>query len=111
MVEAILAKPKPYFGELQYQNAKKKRQCCCIGVMLLWHYYSLYTIGSKCIEDPNIGDDLTSLANPFFVPNLAPSLTLPNFGKRFAQPLELHFLLPFANFGNVKTFAQSLELL
>ena len=32
-------------------------------------------VGSKCIEDPNIGDDLPSLKKSFFAPH---------FGKRFA---------------------------
>ena len=26
-------------------------------------------VGSKCIEDPNIGDDLASLKKSFFVPH------------------------------------------
>ena len=79
--------------------------------MPFWHHYSLSTVGSKYIENPNIGDDLASLAKPFFAPNLAPSLALPNFSKRFVQLLELHFLLNFPNCGNDKTCAQPLEIL
>ena len=62
------------------------------GLMSFWHNYSLSTVRAKYIKDSNIGVDLASLTKLYLVSNLS------NFGKKFAQSLELHFLLLFVKF-------------
>ena len=66
-----------------------------IGKVVAWVqcYFGIIThclpLDQNVLKIQTLGDDLASLAKPFLVPNL----TLPNFGKRFVQPLELHFLI------------------
>ena len=45
------------------------------------------------------------------VPNLAQKMALPNFGKRFAQPLELHFLQAKAKSWQSQDFFPTWEML